>query len=428
MLRMVLRVDSLILQMVAFEVVAHEKADEKSIHPTTAVPWFRIVGYDPKTKATAVFVAEPEYIVQVAGGVHSGYLDISRRKELARIVCESLTVVQRRGMPFELSPRQQTYMKSFQRGKSGIHTDDGDSIQVSRRRGKIGRFASNVSGIHVVLTFYSIQGTHPSRQIFESDASHDLIVNVYSQQRSWSRDLVISTQEQVERIGRSVLSYKDGLARTTALRHLSTFITLTAENSLGNDLSPEMVAALLPTSQEFLPHYENLKIVDPGVESRPIGAPVVFLPLNTCGDLVHRRIVSMFVIGVDRNETFIISVHCKAPAIGPEKGLVVKLYESVSRQTVVMHIGPVQLERSCAAAGRVDLLQAVAVSFINTAAFRRLDPTEQSLLGLTEQGDELNHREHLLHELVDILLEDMEIRLGELNTYIPIFLSAPKAI
>lgn len=425
---MVLRVESMILQLVVFEVAPYQEKEEQLDVIVAAAPLFRIVGYDPRTKATSVFMAEPEYITQVAGGVHSGYLAASRRRELARIVCESLTVVLRRGKPFELSARQPASMKAIQGKKSEGLAEEEDQVPAFRRRGKIGRFAVNISGLHVILTFYSMQGIHPSKEGFNDDASHDLLVNIYSQQRSLSRDLIISTLEQMERIGKSVLSHKDGLARATALRHLSKFLSLSFENSSRNELSQGTVATLLPPSQEFLPHYENLKAVDPGLEPSPIGAPVVFLPLNTCGDLIHRRTANMSVEGEDRYVTFVISVHCKAPAIGPEKRLVMKLYESVSKQTVVLHIGPIQLDRSCSAAGRLNLLQDVAMSFIDTTAFRKLDATEQSLLGLTEKGEEVSRLEHLMQELVDVLLGDMGLRVGEVNTYVPFFLSAPKPI
>ena len=423
---MVLRVELMILQLVVFEVIPQTE-DEAGVSSATLAPLFRIVAYDPKSKATSVFMAEPEYIVQVAGGAHSGYLEPSRRKELARIVCESLTVIQRRGKPFELSPLQPAGAKGLQGRMSTYDAVEGEETNPAfHRRGKIGRFAASVSGFHVIMTFYTLQGVHPSKEAFANDASLDLIVNVYSQQRSLSRDFVISTQEQVDRLGKTILSFKDGFARTTALRHLSKSLTLCVGDPRGSDLNQELVIGLLPPSQEYLPHYKNLS--DPGAdaEPRPIGAPVVFLPLNTCGDLIHRRTTSLCIEGEDRKVTFIISVHCKAPATGPEKGLVMKLYESVSRQMVVVHIGPVQLDRSCAAAGRSSLLQDVAISFIDTAAYHKLDSMEQSLLGLTEKGEESSRLEHLVQDLIDVLLVDMSIRVGELNTYVPYFLSAPK--
>jgi hypothetical protein len=371
--------------------------------------------------------------MEVAGGLHSLYLDISKRKELAKIVCNALMVIKRRGHPFELT--SQTRLRGFKQidsmSLSSIQSSTEDADLIFHRKGKLCRFGAKISNLQVIVTFFTLNTTPSSILNEESSDANDasIVINIYSSVRSLSCELIVTSDQQIQRLGKTIVSYKEGHVRATSLRHLCRFIQLDLIHASADSETQQLTAKLISPEKEFLAHYENVGVATPGEELNVIGAPVAFLPLNTLGDLFHRRVVRLPCDSAQLlHQDCMISLYTKSIALTPDRGVVMKLYESESRHTTTLHVGPIQLQRSCEAANEIDLLHDLASACLHAADYKTLDPVEQAVVALTTRGDDISRMERIMYRFADVLLADIRLRLGVLEVLVPYFVSAPKPI
>ena len=139
-------------------------------------------------------------------------------------------------------------------------------------------------------------------------------------------------------------------------------------------------------------------------DTRPVGIPQVFMPLDTCGYLLHRR--GMEIPNKDktlRDIEYLVSVHTKSNDDNPDKGLVIKLYESEHEETVVLHIAGQVIGLMCNDAGEPDLLKDINYA-IQAAEDEDLDALESKMVSLTDKGDYAVKSQKLMEYLCDIVL------------------------
>ena len=119
----------------------------------------------------------------------------------------------------------------------------------------------------------------------------------------------MNDEEQINRIGRPILTCAEGAVRAAAIRRWglkSTFLITIAYIFLFcfrlcrffkcvilTDVADDkrtLHVDLLPAKKGFLSEYmEVQKLPGEETEVRPVGIPGVFFPLDTCGRILHRR-------------------------------------------------------------------------------------------------------------------------------------------
>eukprot|EP00607_Mallomonas_marina_P007628 CAMPEP_0182422954 /NCGR_PEP_ID=MMETSP1167-20130531/8820_1 /TAXON_ID=2988 /ORGANISM="Mallomonas Sp, Strain CCMP3275" /LENGTH=401 /DNA_ID=CAMNT_0024601481 /DNA_START=540 /DNA_END=1742 /DNA_ORIENTATION=- len=334
------------------------------------VPLLRIVGYDPKSRTKSSLVVDPRAVAEIAGGLYSQYLEVSRRRELARLVCESLTIIYPRGKPFELVAPWSGAGKDVGGGSSGdSNVLRSNTEKTLKRPGRIFRSGIVISHLDVIVTVFT---SHLSRIDTSSKrrgsgdntrqpSKYQIIINFYSMKASDSIEITLDERDQTSRIGRAILDYPIGAARATAIRHLCRFCKASLEPDPNNSEMKLLKIEFVPAKKEFLDDYRHVSAPDTGDDIRPVGAPIVFLPLDTVGEMLYRRGLIIPVVGrngiiTHKGKEYVVSVFTKTVKEGPERGLVVQLYDRSVPKTLAIHIGPSEIVRLCDNAHEPDLL------------------------------------------------------------------------
>ena len=131
--RQVRRVNGVLMQLTTFEVATSkehraaiqgsvdlvESGEERAI-PLFEPPTLKIIGYNPRSKRKTTYIAPPAAILEVAGGVHSPYLDPKRRRELARIAGDALALKFPKDGPPELVMAWSGSSKEFAAAASAV--------------------------------------------------------------------------------------------------------------------------------------------------------------------------------------------------------------------------------------------------------------------------------------------------------------------
>lgn len=437
-LRTVMRVGDTLLQLVVFEVIPIAPITPNSPIPPIEelAPLLRIIGYDPKTKQTATFTAPSSLVLSIAGGTHSSYLQLSKRKELGKLICDKLRiVVARRGKQkqgFEL-----TIPFNDSNANENINKLVEDSSVVFRRAGKIGQFGMRVCGLQLLLTFFSTynhtNANATAAIVPYTNQVNDIYVNAYSVARCLSTEIVITEQEQIARIQHVVASYSSGSVRATAIRRLCRYLHASLVHADADSDAYLLSVTLLPPSKEYLNEYANISLPDPKDDPRVIGAPEVFLPLNATGPLIHRRVVLLMqdikqdsnIDSIQGNNCieFLVSIYCKDASVSPDKGVVIKAYDMANRGLVVMHVGSSLLQLLASSASDESLLSDVCTAYIHTADSRKYEHASIEAL-----DDDQGRLERLVHRLSDVIITDLRYRIGLLNTYVLYFNSADSIV
>lgn len=203
---------------------------------------------------------------------------------------------------------------------------------------------------------------------------------------------------------------------------MSHFIHLFAYFSLSQ-------VSLLGPKKGFVSEYMDVKAPDKGdANIRPVGVPQVFMPLDTCGYVLHRRGMTI----VNKTPTlgskdYIVTVFTKSPPEHPERGLVLKLYERGHSYTAVLHLGPSTLIKLCDDAGEPDLLRDL-VRARELAEEEKLDGLETRFVALTSKGELVARSERLVNQLVDIVLADLGVSSDPTDALVPYSKSAPRGV
>lgn len=383
-------------------------------------PMLRIVAYDPQSKRKLTMMPPTEAILEVAGGSYSPFLEKARRRELARIVCEALfLIVKGRSTVFEMNIRWSGTMREATATiDSSKKAWRATAESVVKRKGKLFRSAVRISEMELIVTMYAaanppllVQKSAREQEVREEeeeeqeDASEEqtpdasptssrpasaaalvgdpnckevvnqehgdlglrmagdkggqnqsLVVNFYSMLASEAAEFVITEEEQVERIGRTIFRFAEGTERATAARRLCRYFKATLLEDPEDNVRMILKVELVPVKVGL----DGSVSVDtlPGEELRPVGVPECFMPLESCGTFLYstRKELPNRDMMVDA-VTYSINAFTKSKADDASKGLVFKIYEPGKPDTMVMHVGPSALIRICDEAGEFELIR-----------------------------------------------------------------------
>ena len=417
--------------------IPHSKSSKVERH---SVPTLRVIAYDPRSRRKVYLVAPPPMLLELAGGVHSSYLAPRNRRELAKILCEALLLFFPRGQPFELtvnwsgSRTATNAMVTGDETKTKVWRSSAD--RVVKRPGKIFRSAMRISKLELLVTFYvqtKVVGVEGDNSSLHHNADHSgsrLICNFYSTSASEATEVLVSEDDQIKRIGKTILSLPDGPVRSTAIRRFCHFFTAALQEDPDNMTKKILHIDFAKPKKDFVNEYRLIGIPPPGDDIRPVGIPECFLPLDTCGRMLHRRGMTL-TIDLDMNnikgkkredmkemKDFVVSVYTKSPGEEPEKGLIIKLYERGQSDTLIMHIGPNEVYRLADESGEPDLLKDIVNGKVAVDS-EELDHLEKSFLDVTNKGELTNERNKLINMLMDIVLNQLGVSTTAQEKYVP---------
>lgn len=441
--RLVRRVNGILMQLTTFETATsdeHRSAIQDSLDTMEnsesgialyEPPSLKIIGYDPRSKRKTIYIAQPAAILEVAGGIHSPYLDPSRRKELAKIACDSLALKFPKSGPPQLIMAWSGSSKEFAAAASAVAKSTkmvrSSAESVLKRTGKLFRSALIIGKVECVVTLYN-QAVPRAGGAGSATGEQEkqLVVNIYSRMASEATELIITDAEQIARIGRTIASFPDGEIRSAAVRRLLRFIHCDAIPDMESDDVDRKVlhVVLRPAKKDFLTEYGQLKPTPPGEDIRPVGMPAVFLPLDTQGKFLYRCARSMKNLKKpdDVPADYIITVYTKSDKEGAERGLVIKFYERDTADTCILHLGPKELLRIAADNDEPHLVKEMTVA-VNKAAAVQLDDVEKHFKEVTEHGPLFDDANKITIRVVKMMLDDVGLTTGPDNTTIPYLIS-----
>ena len=202
--------------------------------------------------------------------------------------------------------------------------------------------------------------------------------------------------------------------RSAGVRRLMRFLHCAIIDDLDSkDMSRKLIHVVLrPPNKDFLTEYMQTKPTPPGEDVRPTGCPAVFLPLDTCGEFVYRcsmQLANKALKGATSD--YIVTVYTKSEKEGPERGLVIKIYERDTSVTCIMHLGPSEMIRLMERADEPELLRDL-VTAINEAKAEKLDEVETRFVAVTEKGELENKARLLSNTFVKIILDDLAVTIS----------------
>ena len=409
---------------------AAEKRSETKLKKF-APPTLKIIGYDPRSKRKCFYIAKPAAILEVAGGIYSPYLDPSRRKELAKIASEALSLNFPKGKPFELVMQWSGASKEFAAASVAKVPTKGNTFRsgaetILKRTGKLFRTAMVLGRVETIVTLYS-QNKPLVLAEGEKDQSgvsgyveKQLVVNVYTRAASEAAEMVVSDKEQVERIGRTIASFSEGEMRGAAVRRFMRFMHCDLIDDLEAEHGKRMVHLVLrPPNKDFLTEYMASKPTPPGEDIRPTGIPAVFLPLDTCGEFLFRCSMQLGNYAKDdEQKDYIITVYAKSETEGPERGLVIKIYERDTSSTAILHLGPKEIIRICDSHNEFDLMRDI-VKARQAVKNEKLDEIETRFKQLTKKGTLEVESANLTNVMIKHVLDDLALTQGPDDSLMP---------
>jgi hypothetical protein len=441
--RMVRRVNGVLMQLTTFEVSTsdeHRAAIRDSVDqveggergiPVWEPPTLKIIGYNPRSKRKTTYIAPPAAILEVAGGIHSPYLDPKRRRELAKIAGEALALKIPKDGPPELVMAWSGSSKEFAAAASAVaksgKVSRSSAEAVLKRTGKLFRTALVIGRVECVVTLFN--QSVPSTKAGGGATGYQekqMIVNIYSRGASEAAEIIITDAEQVERIGRTIASFPDGEIRSAAVRRLIRFIHCDViPDMASNDPDRKVLHVVLrPPKKDFLTEYGQVKPTPPGEDIRPVGVPSVFLPLDSQGKFLYRcsRALKNLKKKEDIPLDYIITVYTKSDNEGAERGLVIKFYERDTANTCILHLGPSEMHRICADNDEHHLLKEMAVA-VNKYEAEKLDQLESGFESAMSKGELKNDANKIILRLVTMCLDDIGLTLGPDQSTIPYVIS-----
>lgn len=411
-----------------------EDRENTSVLERHPPPAFRIIGYDPRSRRKAVVIVEPQAVLEVCGGVFSPYLHPDRRRELAKTVCDTLVLVFTSGRPFELVVPWSGATKEITTAtvsKEATKISDRSSAdRVIKRDGKLFRSVLRVSKYDLLVSVYGPSSEFIAAANARNDNDNPLlrqiIFNFYSPAVSEAAEVAVSEQDQIDRIGKPVLHFTEGTIRSAAIRKLSRFFRAEIIIDVLDEKIRTLEVDLLPPSKDFVSDYQQVSVPPPGEDLRPVGIPDVFYPLDSCGNMLHRRGMSLKCRDKSKpNKEFVVSVYTKTELETPERGLVIKLYDRTICSNAILHVGPSELIRICDHAEEFDLLRDISYA-INREEALQLDEVEENFTEFTEKGTLRNNTRQLIARLMNVVLNDLGFMYNALDMVIPYIKSGPK--
>jgi hypothetical protein len=154
------------------------------------------------------------------------------------------------------------------------------------------------------------------------------------------------------------------------------------------------------------------KPTPPGEDIRPTGIPSVFLPLDTCGFFLYR--CSMQLANKARGNSlsdYIVTVYSKSEKEGPERGLVIKIYERDTSINCILHLGPSETTRLLERVDEPELMRDLVIAN-NMATQEKLDEVEERFIAVTAKGELVNKAQQLTNQMVKIVLDDLAVTIS----------------
>ena len=377
-------------------------------------PHLRIIGYDPRSKRKAVMECTKECTMELAGGGYSPFLEKVRRKELSRMICDLLLLSFPKGKGFELFVPWTGMSKLQTAGEAGDKVSKRSTAEkVIKRHGKVFRGAMKITEIDCLVTVYA----QPAPKTSEYNNEKQLVFNFYSTQASEAFEMLVTDDEQRERIGKTLLSLPDGDIRSTAIRrfamrwfHLD--LVEADDGTMATAGKKDLMVDLMTKG-----HGKNSTLASSagGKEVlRLYGFPKVFESVGCQGDLLHRRVLKIQIMDYEQQDfieeaDFITSVYSKELRGTPDKGLVVRLYERGASDTIVVHLGLSEIERMCNAVHEPDLLKDIVQAKLDSDG-ASLDDVEAGFVQDKAKSDMVEEFKKLTDHLIDIVLSHVGVK------------------
>ncbi|CAE7472064.1 unnamed protein product [Symbiodinium microadriaticum] len=370
-------------------------------------PPLRVVGYDPRSKKRAVLIVPSDAVTEIAGGSYSQYLEPERRRELGRIVAESLELSFPRGGGFDLvvpwSGAKNAATGAVATGKTSWRSS---AERVLQRPGKIFRSAVRITNYDILVSVYVVgMGSDGSMT-----ADNTIIVNFYSSTVSESSEIRIPEDVQVAYLGQPVMSFLQGDTRAIAIRNLCKFFHADIYEDPGDSTKKVLEVELMPKRKGFVSDYKDIGLPRPEDDLRAVGVPQVFMPPDATGKMLFRKSTRVFVEELDRlsDVEYLVSIYTKSQMEGAERGIVAKVYDPEISQTIVLHYGPQEVMRLCDAVDQNDLLRDIVTEreFVTDGP---KDELEEGFITLTEKGESLEKMNKLTSILSDIIVKDLGV-------------------
>ena len=163
----------------------------------------------------------------------------------------------------------------------------------------------------------------------------------------------------------------------------------------------------------------------PGEDIRPLGIPIPFLPLDTRGELLLRRVVTAPVRDAYRGhylKEYVVSVYPKSQTHGIETGAVVMLYEPLGSVESCLHVGRVELRSLVTRKGQPTLIDDMLA--VRAELHRNAVPDDlQAFAMLTASGNISVKLQSLTNQLADLLLGDIGVEVDPQNVSLPYLLT-----
>ncbi len=381
-------------------------------------PSFRIIGYDPRSKVKTTYVVPPPAVTEIAGGSYSLFLEKSKRRELARIVCDGLQCIFEKGNSFQLFlPFSGAVASAVGAPPIEKKSVRASAEQILHRPGKIFRSAMRISNLDLLVTIYVVP---PGTTV--GSEQYGITCNFYAPIASESVDVFVSGEVQMDYLGNYLIKVNEGLPRAITIRKLCQYFRADIIDDRKNAGAKLLRVDLLPKKSGFIQEYKQIGIPKPGTDIRPVGVPAVFMPPDTCGVLLHRRGAKLFDrrVGKQTEVEFVVSVHTKSALEGPERGVVVKIYDKNVSGTMIIHIGPSEVKRLVDTTGDFDLLRDIS-TYREMESDTAKDSLEANFESLTEKADNLRKLKSLYDRFSDIIINDIGLRddpVGEPSLYL----------
>lgn len=417
-------------------------------------PSFRIVGYDPRAKVKCVYPVPTAAVIEIAGGAYSRYLEPSRRRELARIVCDGLQCIFSKGSAFQLFlPYSGTSSLATGAPLFAKKSIRAPADQVIKRPGKLFRSAMRISLLDLVVTVFAYtpankenaKGTPVAKPTESEDQAEEsaekkkdgtdateaaaaeseetgLIFNFYAPICSESVDVFVSDKTQVSYLGKRLMNFPEGFPRSMAIRKLCNFFRAHIGDDHVNIGAKVLFVELLPLKGGFIQDYKQVGLAEAGMDIRPVGIPEVFMPPDICGTLMHRRGTKLYEEKTSRmsERDFVVSVYSKSHREGLERGVVVKLYDKNDQLLVILHVGPSEIQRLIEKEQEYDLLRDIAdAKSMNTDSAQ--DELEQHFSTLTEKAENQRKLKSMYDRFSEIIINDLGVYIdsfGQTSAYL----------
>ena len=113
----------------------------------------------------------------------------------------------------------------------------------------------------------------------------------------------------------------------------------------------------------------------------------------------------------DTLSDYIVTVYSKSEMEGPERGLVIKIYERDTSVTCILHLGPSEMTRLLDLADEPDLLRDLIVAN-NMYRQEKLDSVEERFVAVSPKGELLNTSRKLCTQMTKIILNDLAVTIS----------------